>query len=530
MANKKSRQVGKNIVTLCGGAEHTLTLNGAYYKWLEMRHPNALRFRNRDRKANDLKNYERALRCFAAGVNEGNDDLSAVAQECLIVSDFVLGRAVEQGAAWLNAHKARPASEKTIKNLIACCKAVQTVVRGSGQPAGKSLFIAMRDRPKRKYRKPFPQRLWPQSLLHDFEGYAQWKTKAILAPEEGEQLRPTVCRPVTIQAYIFRINQYVGYLMRERGLDNLTLVDLCQQGFYADFLNWYLECDAVGGYVTAQSTGTTLGTISRYLVAMGRLPQKASNGKDMWEEFYAMSGKALEVGAIRGELLEQEDIGSWKPNDLLAVGREAWNTPAPRYRRGDEECYQTRAFNRLRSGLFFLLAYETPLRARNFREMRWGTNLKKNVEGRYDLHFKGLELKVAKRGFRTNEYRHTYSEEASQYIDRWRKHLASRFGEDFETCCPYVFASSSGINRPVNTNTFRCHISALVFELRGETFNPHKVRHIVASHLVREMKGGHNLAARLLGNKKETVLSTYDRPNNDEALQEYLEKRRLGKI
>jgi integrase len=90
-----------------------------------------------------------------------------------------------------------------------------------------------------------------------------------------------------------------------------------------------------------------------------------------------------------------------------------------------------------------------------------------------------------------------------------------------------VFAGSGGSNRPVDSTSFRRNISALVYELRGETFNPHKVRHIVASYLV---KGGHNLAARLLGNKKETVLSTYDRPNNDEALQEYLEKRRLGKI
>lgn len=530
MKNKDAFPNGNKSVNPSGTTQHTKTLKDAYYTWMEMAHPKLPGLKNRNRKPNDLKNYERALRCFAAGANHGDDDLTKVAQRDLIVNDYVLGRTVEQGAALLNARKAKLASEKTIKNLISCCKAIQASVRDGGRPGGKSLSIAMRDMPKRKYRKPFPKRLWPESLQKNFEGYANWKMKAILSPEEGEHLRRTVCRPISIQAHIARINQYVGFLVRERGMGDLTLSDLCQLSHYADFLNWYLECDAIGGYMTAQSTGTTLGTISQYLVAMGRLPRKSANGKDIWDEFYAMSDKALEVGAMRGDLTEEHDIGHWKPEDLLAIGREAWSTPAPRYRRGDEERYGVRTFIRLRSGLFFLLAYETPLRARNFREMSWGTNLKKNAEGRYELHLKGLELKVAKRGHRTNEYRHTYSEEASSYIDRWRAHLAAYFGDEFEMRCPYVFASSTGSDRPAHVNSFRCRISALVFELRGETFNPHKVRHIVASYLVREIKGGHNLAARLLGNKKETVLSTYDRPNNEEALQEYLEKRRLGKI
>jgi ketosteroid isomerase-like protein len=254
---------------------------------MEMEHPKAPELRNKDRKANDLKNYERALRCFAAGINGGNDDLSAVAQERLVVSDFVLGRTVEEGVARLNVRKTRPTSEKTIKNLIACCKAVQAVVRSTDRVISKSAFRTMRDKPKRKYRKPFPQELWPESLRRDFEGYAAWKMKAILSPEEGEHLRPTVCRPISIKAHVLRLNQYVGYLVRERGLDNLTLVDLCQPGLYADFLNWYLECDATGGYVNARSTGTTLGTISQYLVATGRLSQKSATGKDIWDEFYS---------------------------------------------------------------------------------------------------------------------------------------------------------------------------------------------------------------------------------------------------
>lgn len=505
------------------------TLEGVYYALMDMPHPKTPQLKNGDRKPNDLKNHERALRCFAAGVNDGDDDLSKVAGKQLCVNDAVLGRAVERGAAVLNARKEKPASEKTLKNLISCCKAVRQAA-GEGRGAlRRSLYQVERDRPKRRYRPPFPKAVWPEALREDFEGYARWKTKAFLSPEEGAQLRRKASRPITVKAYANRIAQYVGFLVRERGLLELTLVDLCRLSHYADFLNWYLNCDAVGGYRNAQSTGTTLGTIAQYLVATGRLARTGPSGQDIWAEFYELSGKALEVGAVRGELLEAEDVGRWKPQDLLEVGREGWRTPPERRRRGDERGYGIRTFNCLRSALFFVLAFETPLRARNFREMRWDHNLKRNADGRYELRFRGLELKVASRGFRTNEYRHTYSEEASAYIGRWRDHLRGLLGDAFEERCPYVFASSNLGGGPVSDSVFRHHVSALVYELRGETFNPHRVRHIVASYLVKEVRGGHNLAARLLGNRKETVLSTYDRPNVDEALEEYLAGRRGGR-
>jgi hypothetical protein len=93
---------------------------------MEMWHHKLPGLKNGDRKPNDLKNHERALRCFAAGINHG--DLTKAAQSDLVVSDYILGRAVEQGAALLNVRKAKPASEKTIKNLIFCCKAVQAAI------------------------------------------------------------------------------------------------------------------------------------------------------------------------------------------------------------------------------------------------------------------------------------------------------------------------------------------------------------------------------------------------------------------
>ena len=112
MTKDLSASASENPVTEPNSLQHAPTLKDAYYTWMELSHPKAPGLRNKDRKANELKNYERALRCYAAGINDGNDDLSAVTQERLVVSNFVLGCIVEEGAARLNARKARSVRRK----------------------------------------------------------------------------------------------------------------------------------------------------------------------------------------------------------------------------------------------------------------------------------------------------------------------------------------------------------------------------------------------------------------------------------
>lgn len=60
-------------------------------------------------------------------------------------------------------------------------------------------------------------------------------------------------------------------------------------------------------------------------------------------------------------------------------------------------------------------------------------------------------------------------------------------------------------------------------EHRGETFHPHKIRHIVGSYLVNERgAGGLGLAVRLLGDTPQVILDAYYRPNTTQDLASYV--------
>lgn len=218
MDNFNALTQGKNDITANGTQKDIVTLKDVYYTWTEMNQPRRSGFKNKDRKPNDLKNHERALRCLAAGASGGKDDLARVDAEVLRVNDSLLGRYVEEGAALLNAHRKNAVpSEKTIKNLVFCCKAVRAGLP-NGMACGKSLYRVMLERPKLKYRKAFYRSEWPVSLTQDYQGYVAWKMKSILSQEEGERFRRRVCRPVTMAAHTSRLNRYIGYLVRERGL------------------------------------------------------------------------------------------------------------------------------------------------------------------------------------------------------------------------------------------------------------------------------------------------------------------------
>ena len=511
----------------------TLTLHDAYMQWLDLPHPSKPELLNKDRGTTDLLNYQRALRCFAVGASNGVDNLELVPASTLEVNESLLVRQVVKGAELLAARSNNSTpSEKTLKNLIACCKAVQTTCMadrpGDFQP--KSPAKMRKERPKRKSRPRFARERWPEPLKQDWQGYFSWKTKDILRPEEGERLRKKTCRPISLEAHARRINPLVGYLVKERKLRDFDLTTVCNLDYYIDFLNWYLNQEADGGYNGAKDTGTTLATISQYLVAMKRMAQTGPNGKNIWDEFYAASHKPMEIGARRAELPEQREIGAWKPWDLSDIAQEAWSKSAPRYWRGDGRKRARQVLARKRSGLFFMLAYETPLRLRNFREMKWGKNLIRLPDGRWEVLFRGEELKVARRGHKTNEYRQTYSREASALIERWRDTLREAVGPEFEKKLPFVFASSDLTPSPISDPAFRQSLQGLVLELRGDEFEPHDVRRIVASYLVNEHGvGGLGLAAELLGDTIDVVLKTYYRPNNDQTMQGYLEMRNKKK-
>lgn len=112
-------------------------------------------------------------------------------------------------------------------------------------------------------------------------------------------------------------------------------------------------------------------------------------------------------------------------------------------------------------------------------------------------------------------------------IDWWRVVLAKKFGPDFENVAPYVFTPSAigrgVVGKAISYGSFSKCLKCLVMELRGKTFHPHMIRHILGSYLVNEYgPGGFGLAAELLGDTTEIVLKSYYRPNTEKDFENYL--------
>lgn len=507
-------------------AQEQTTLDDAFRAWLAAPHEKKPSATNADRSSEDQKNHERSLRYLAAAHAGGEADLSSCSAEALHANDTLLKRQVARGAKLIAARNNRNApGRKALQNAVSCCKAIQR------QVVGEQEWLSAREklikRRKQSRRPPdFPYNAWPASLAQEWNRFAAWKLSEFVPPEEEPY--HVVCRPSTMNGKRNHINPYVGFLVRERGLTEANLLNLCDPANFTTYLEWYLGADSEwdAAYPQANSRAITLALLSKYLVAKGRLDEDAGSQQKIWDVFYALGRKALEVGAKRGELNDPHDVGEWKPTDLRDIGLTAWSTPPESKQNWVGRRRDHQVFNRRRTGLFFYLAYETPLRLRNWLEMRWGKNLFQDEAGRWVVEFRGEELKVSKRGVRTNVYRMEYSDEACAMINRWRELLQQTFGPDFETTRPHVFAAWSDRREGrVADNMMRQHIRQLTIELRDEDFHPHMVRHIIASYLVNEFgKDGIGLAATLLGDTPEMILRAYYRPNPTEALARYLQE------
>jgi hypothetical protein len=477
-----------------------------------------------------LLNHKRALHCFAAGFSNGSKSAEQIPLSTLEAAEPLVAKQVVRGTQLLaRSGRSQPPTKKTVSNLVSCLKAVRAVVLEgrSVSPQGKSARKQLSELPKRRSRIGFPLANWPSRFAAEWLEYREWKIKPILTALEGAAYRRTPCRPRTIDdAHVSNINPYVGFIFRECGMQSFGLVDVCSPELFGRFINCYLSQDADGGYVFLKGTASVLATLSQYLVATGQLPETVG-GKKLWDIFYDLGREVMRLGAERGEITTAPDIGDWKPSDLRQLGVQGWDLQPPQDKMTSPNVQANSVFNRKRTALFFFLACETPLRARNWLEMRWQKHMFMTGEGRWKVRFVGDELKIGRRGYVTNVYEHIYSEPASRMIDLWRGVLKERFGPDFEMVSPHVFPPNNPRERrsgiQLSYGAFSQGVKSLVMELRGETFRPHKIRHIVGSYLVNEYgAGGLGLAAELLGDTPQVILDAYYRPNTKQDLADYM--------
>jgi hypothetical protein len=195
------------------------------------------------------------------------------------VRESLLFRRVEEGAALLAQRSGRKQpSEKTVRNLVSCARAIRKVAFGD-EPARESVHEALRRKKHsaRVTRPRFRSAQWPAELVVEFEGYKAWKSAPILPPQE-DRYRRRPSRESSFVTYHRHLNIYVGRLVRDRGHVSLTLEERCDPDRFAGFLSWFLEFDTDRGVTTAQGVAVTLAVVCRFLVAKDRLAERYVEG------------------------------------------------------------------------------------------------------------------------------------------------------------------------------------------------------------------------------------------------------------
>lgn len=370
----------------------------------------------------------------------------------------------------------------------------------------------------------------PDGVRQTIMTIIEWKSPGTL-PLHEERHRKGTWGQATVRKNRATLTRYAHVLIDILGVDDLTLFDLVSRGA---FTTWrqaeegFLQ-DSVPkegrqpmkGFASAADLAITLAVIaSQFLRAKepAWLEQeaKSADGEQLADFFYRKAKQLKVEHARQVDSRTKVDVSHLTPLDFRTVGeREFYAPPA----RGNQARAQTLA--RKRTALIYMMGSVTPLRARNFREMRWGHNLHRYPNGRWETRFQGEELKVSVRRDGVNTYRHTYGPELSRLIDEYLQWLKTTYGSDFQQQSQYVFTkdpeSGSDLATPISTAAFNTAFTGLWLNVRGERITPHRMRDVVATYLIRwgiaNGQDGIALAAHALGDTIQTIITSYYRPN-----------------
>jgi len=389
---------------------------------------------------------------------------------------------------------------------------------------------------------------WPPGLLSEWEEYKEYRCDDFYAGP-GINYRKKVIDRATFESDQNMFNQLILFNMKQEAMKDLSLLDLVDFPRFRRYRHWYFAQRSRGGYTSFGHLCVQLAVLSRYLAAAGRLrdPEDPSrkyaylpdskSKHSLWGSFYNMKAETQALGATSGKVVESYAVSGMEPLDLLNLGISAWTTK-PKMRASHRRLSSTKhmVYLRKRAAMFFILAPFMPVRARNWREMRWEKNLWRNERGRWTIHFEGKELKVPMRKkenkVKVNVYHHELPLLASEWVDRWQSELSLWLDcdqSDIATVVPYVFPQRKNNLEDqtrhwgmTNYAGFRSAINSLVLDLRGHQFPPHQIRHIVATSLVKDATLAQaDLAAGLLGDTLQTVIDEYFRPDTDKMRNSY---------
>jgi integrase len=155
--------------------------------------------------------------------------------------------------------------------------------------------------------------------------------------------------------------------------------------------------------------------------------------------------------------------------------------------------------------LIIRLLVRLPMRQRCIREMRLGHNLKQLPDGQWEVHFRGMELKIAsRRSTGINEYRHPVPIELNGLIDEWLTFWRPRRLPEEGTALVFLHAQG----RPLQGDLLNKRFINAVYRFTGLRTTIHMVRDSWASDYL-DATGDVSGCADMLGDTVPVILKHY---------------------
>jgi hypothetical protein len=347
----------------------------------------------------------------------------------------------------------------------------------------------------------------PPILTNEFHELYDWFTKPFV-PDRPARVQK---RPATMQDQLRVLQCMAGFLAYEQHRDpeTLTIRDLIAPTTVQAYIAWWIERR---GQVTETMKFhlIVLRTVAQYWLkdeqataGISRLMRTLPAPTSVRDKQSRMLSPAQldQIGQAQypynaRRLLEDKGLERYLHKHL--------DNPVAPPSKYDKRFTWRRIAVWVEYSLILRFLVRIPLRIRNIVEMQLGRNLVQLPNGRWQLQFRGTELKVARRDGRENELVRLWPEDLQPLLEEWltvwRPKLVSPAGHKF------VFCSSYG--RPYREGALSQAIKRTTYVWSGIAVNPHLIRDIWATEYLKS-GGKTHVAARLLGNTVQTVHHHY---------------------
>lgn len=480
---------------------------------------------NAERSPSDLGNKKRALRDLALG-HSGQDDLSGTPLS-LLANDWQELQALV--TAGLTQRLGGIPNVKKASNIRSDLKKIREALHDLLQlPELNCINKANRRTPRKgHWKKGFRKADWPAGFREEVAQMRAAFTDSNYSGPSYPYFNKHVMRDVTFDNIETRFNRLIDFALNSEEIANPRLTDFMDLDRVARFRDWHFH-NRIGGYAAFVQICSALSKTALYLEATGQL----QSGHDLeskhhtapWRTFVGMGATKFQQGIREGKTAELEELPLVTPPELEALGCRC-QTQLPRT--GDGRIPSARQiFNRRFAAMFFGLGIYMPLRGKNWRNMKWGNNLRREGDC-WRIYFSGLELKNGVRKNEIIEYNLLLPASATPLIDWWRGQLRAFVGQDFETVTPFVFPMQSTLTDadglfqwvPMSHKYLMNAVDTAARDNIGQGFRPHMIRHCVATHVISSgMMIDVQQAATLLGDTIATVVKTYFKPDVQELL------------